>query len=108
MGEQVEVLEDHAHVDALTTGFAFLHFVQAPTMLAVPGEGAIDPDSSAVDSFKMIHTPKQRALARTGGADQANDLAAIDRQVDAFQNLQAAELLSNALRHYDDLLGRVL
>ena len=68
MGEQVEVLEDHA--DALA------HFV-----LVNAGRRnllALQPDTAAVGRAEQVDAAQQRALARAAGANQHDHLLPID------------------------------
>ena len=47
--------------------------------------------------LEQVDAAKERRLARARGADQADDLVQVDRQVDSVQDLEIAEALRDAL-----------
>ena len=71
--DQVEVLENHPRLAAvgLKLGFRQLRDI-----------AAVNQNATAVRSFQEIQRANQRALAGTRGADDAEDLALLDAQVD--------------------------
>ena len=86
--EQVERLEDHADVGA-----------QPGQRLALRGQRlAVEGDRAGVDRLQPVDRPAQRRLARPGRADDHDDLAAVDRQVDVLQDVQLAEVLVDLRR----------
>jgi DNA polymerase-1 len=68
-------------------------------MLAVADQLAGHPDPAAVDGFEMIAAGQQRALARSGRADDAHHAAGRHVQVDIPQHLPrgAADIIKRAM-----------
>ena len=65
------------------------------------GEGfAIQPDCPGVGTVEPGHQPQQRALARAATADDADEAAPFDIQVEPTQYAAAAELLDNSGEAY--------
>ena len=58
---------------------------------------AVDDDRPVVDLLEQVHAAEERRLARPRGADQADDLMEVDRQVDPVQHLEVAEALRDVL-----------
>src|SRR6185437_3094511 len=54
--------------------------------VAVVNRGAIDRNLAALWPEQSGDHPQQRALTRTGRADQADDLATLDGEVDAVED----------------------
>jgi hypothetical protein len=79
--EQVEALEDHADVLAQ---FAHGRRVVVQQWLAVHRQAA------ALEYFEPVDAAQQRALARAALADDGDDLAGPDLQVDALEHLVGA------------------
>ena len=80
MREEVEALEDHADFLA--------HLVDVG--LAVKHD-AIDADLAGRRLLEVVHAAQQRALARTGRADDDDDFLLLDREVDALEHLDVAK-----------------
>ena len=78
--EQVEALEDHAHVLA-----QFAHGLR----VLVQQRLAVDGQLAALELFQAVDAAQQRALARAALADDGDHLAARDLQVDALEHLVA-------------------
>ena len=86
MREEVEALEHHADVAA-----------QAGELLALLGQPlAVDGDLALLDGLETVDRAAQRRLARARRADDDDDLAAGDLQVDVLQHVQFAEPLVDA------------
>ena len=58
---------------------------------------AVDDDRPCVDVLEQVDAAKERRLARARGADQADDLVQVDRQVDPVEDLEVAEALRDVL-----------
>src|SRR5215212_9686422 len=87
VGEQVELLEDHADVGAEPG--------QGP---ALGGQGlALKADGAVVDRLEAVDGPAQGRLARAGGADHDHHLARVDLQVDVLEHVQVTEVLVDVL-----------
>ena len=78
-----------------------------PTSAAQPGQRlalvgqrlAVEADRARVDRLQPVDRPAQRRLAGAGRADDHDDLAAVDLQVDVLQHVQVAEPLVDARQH---------
>jgi hypothetical protein len=90
--EQVEALEDHADVPALQRDLAVLELVQLVALLAVADQLTVDGQPAGVDLLQVVDAPQEGRLAGAGGADEAEDLAGLDLQVDALEDLDRADL----------------
>ena len=66
---------------------------------------AVDRDRAGVDRLQAVDGAAQRGLAGPGGADDDDDLAAGDGQVDVLEHVQRAEVLVDALQD-DQVAGR--
>ena len=84
--EQVEALEDHGHVP---TGQPQFPLTDGGQLFPLhPGQTlAIDGDGAGSGTLQKIHAPDQRAFAGAGEADDAEDLALADVQVDVLQRV---------------------
>ena len=87
MGEEVEALEDHAHFLA---DFAYVGVGARDAIL-------LDPDLAGVEVLEPVHAAQEGALARAGRADDEDDLALGDLEVDAPEGLDLAEVLARVL-----------
>lgn len=76
--EQAEILEDHA--DSGTHVRQLLAFRVGDVL-------TIDAHFAGSGTFQQIDAAHQRGLARTGGAEDAEDFTRIDGQVDVVQHL---------------------
>ena len=87
--QQMEALEDHAHGFAGAAEFCGAHRGQIP---------AVEQHLPAVRALEQVDAAHQRALARAGQADDAEDLAVRDPQTDIVQSadlrIGAAEALA--------------
>ena len=68
MGEEVEMLEHHAHFPA----------VEVDVHLFVGDVHAVEVDVSAGGDLQQVQAPQQSRLTGTGGADDGNHLALLD------------------------------
>ena len=93
--EQVKALEHHADVLAQLVDVAAL----GREVLAV------EPDVARVRGLEQVEAAQEGRLARTRGADDGDDLAGIDGQVDALEYLERAEALAQALDADERLIG---
>jgi hypothetical protein len=87
VGEQVELLEDHADVRAQPGQLAPLRR-QGP---------ALQADGAAVDRLQPVDSPAQGRLARPRGADHDHHLARVHLEVDVLEHVQVTEVLVDAL-----------
>ena len=85
--EQVKALEHHADVLAQLVDVAAL----GRKVLAV------EPDVARVRGLEQVEAAQEGRLTRTRGADDGDDLARIDGQVDALEHLERTEALAQAL-----------
>ena len=85
VGEEVEVLEHHAHLLAhgVDVGIVHLH----PFKLDGAGGGDLQP----------VQAAQEGGLAAAGGADQAHHVATVDVDVDALEHVQGGGGLLCAL-----------
>ena len=65
--------------------------------------GVADADGAAVDRVEAAHDVQERALPHSRGADDRDHLAAIERQVDAFEHRQLGAPDRVALRDAGDV-----
>jgi hypothetical protein len=87
--EQVEALEDHADVAA-----------QPGQLLALVGQPhPVDADLALLDGLQPVDGAAQRGLPRAGGADDDDDLAPADGEVDVLQHVELAEPLVDVVQH---------
>ena len=56
--------------------------------------GAVVEDLAAAGGLQQVDAPQQRGLAGAGGADDGDDIALLDGEVDVPQNLMGAEGLA--------------
>ena len=56
--------------------------------------GAVVEDLAAAGGLQQVDTPQQRGLARAGSADDGNNVALLDGEVNIPQNLMGAEGLA--------------
>lgn len=93
--EQVKALEHHA--DVLT---------QFVNVAALGREVlAMEPDMARVRSLEQVEAAQEGRFARTRGADNGDDLAGVNGQVDALEYLERAEALAQALDADERLIG---
>ena len=85
VGEEVEVLEHHAHLLAHGVNVGFVHF------------HALKFDAAAGGDLQPVQAAQEGGLAAAGGADQADHIAAVDVDVDAPQHVQSGGSLLCAL-----------
>ena len=83
--EQVEVLENQPEVQAIA---AYICVAQRFPAAGIKQRLAVNGDAAAVRQAKEIHAAQQRGLAASGGADDGQRLALLQREADAPQNLQ--------------------
>ena len=80
VGKEIEALENHAH---------FLADV-ADIGLFVGDALSIDQNRARVEAFEAVHRAQEGAFARTRGADDQDDFAFLDAEVDAAKGLDGA------------------
>ena len=81
---------------ALAAHLAVLQLVQLVAVLAVADQLAVDVQPPGVDLLQVVDAAQERRLAGAGGADEAEDLARLDLEVDALEDLEMAERLVDA------------
>ena len=85
--EQVKALEHHANV-----------FAQLIDIAALGREVlAVEPDVARVRGLEQVEAAQESRLARARGADNGDDLAGVNGQVNALEHLERAEALAQAL-----------
>ena len=77
VGEEVEVLEHHAHLLANTVDVGFVHL------------GALKFDAAGGGNLQPVQAPQKGGLAAAGGSDQAHHVAAVNINIDALQHVQS-------------------
>ena len=78
MGEEIEILEHHAHFPAHQVhGIAFGQDIPA-----------FHVDFSAAGALQQIQAAEQSTLARTGGADDGDNLSAMDIGIEILEYVQ--------------------
>ncbi len=85
--EEVEGLEDDP--DPAPDAFD----VDAGAVISV----AAHDDPARVDRLEQVHAAQERRLAGARGADEADDLVLVEREIDPAQHLELAERLVEAL-----------
>ena len=85
VGEEVEVLEHHAHLLAHGIDVGIIHL------------DALKLDGAAGGDLQSVQAAQEGRLAAAGGADQADHIAAVDVDVDALQDIQGGGGLLCAL-----------
>ena len=83
MRKQVVALEDHA--DVAVQG--------AERRAATADMAAVDDDLARIDRLQAVDAPEKRALAGAGPADDGDDLALLDVEIDAVEDDVAAVAL---------------
>ena len=76
VGEEIEVLEHHAHLLAHGVNVGFVHF------------HALKFDAAAGGDLQPVQAAQERGFAAAGGADQADHIAAVNVNVDALEDIQ--------------------
>lgn len=103
MAEQVEVLEHHAHANALSAQIFRRGFTQAPLVKINPSGWSSSVINPLSYFFKQGNAAQDGALAGTGRTYQAQHFALVHRQVYAFQDFEARVVLSKAHDMQDGL-----
>ena len=76
VGEEVEVLEHHAHLLAHSIDVDIIHL------------DAFKLDGAAGGDLQPVQAAQEGGLAAAGGADQADHIAAVNINIDALQHVQ--------------------
>src|SRR6478735_5471225 len=97
--EQVEVLEDHADVHALSEDVSFSELVQGVARAAETDDVAVDRDVAAVHLLELVDAAQQRALPGPRRAQHHGHLAVIDREIDAVEHLVLSVALADVVHH---------
>lgn len=91
MGEEIEVLEYKAHLDA--------QFFQLLLVLGVEIQAfAVDPYLAFLWVLQTGNTPQQGGFTRTGRADQTDDLPFFHFQAGVIHRLEGSEALGNMFK----------
>ena len=85
VGEEVEVLEHHAHLLAHSVDVGFVHL------------GALKFDAAGGGDLQPVQAAQKGGFAAARGADEADYVAAVDVDVDAPQHVQSGGSLLCAL-----------
>ena len=88
VGEQVEMLEHHAHLLAHMVNVVVGDFL------------AVEDDMAAVRLLQTVQAAQERGFSAARGADQHNAVALVDGQVHALEHLQAAVVLLQSFNVY--------
>ena len=88
VGEQVEMLEHHAHLLAHMVNVVVGDFL------------AVEDDMAAVRLLQTVQAAQKRGFSAARGADQHNAVALVDGQVHALEHLQAAVVLLQSFNVY--------
>ena len=96
--EEVELLEDHAHVLANLVDVC----------LGARDGLAVDEDLAGGGLLEAVDAAQERGLAGAGRSDHADDLAGVDVDVDAAQDVVLTEVLGETLDVDLDLAGLLL
>ena len=94
LGKEVEALENQAEVQALAADLL---------LLLGGGVGGVeerlppDDDAAGVGGLQEVQAAQEGGLAAAGGADDGQDLALVQREVDVFQDLGGPEVFFNVL-----------
>ena len=83
VGEEVEVLEDHAHLLA----------VEVDVVLGVRDVGPVQADGAAGGDLQKVQAAEEGGLAGAGGPDDHHHLAFADVGADAVQGLDLPALI---------------
>ena len=89
MREEVEVLEDHAHLLTVTVDVQLLA-VRAALL------GDVDPledDGAGGRHLQQVQRAEEGALAGAGGADDDHDIALVDVDADAVEGLDVLAVI---------------
>src|SRR5690348_11380191 len=93
MREEIEALENHADILALAGDLAVAEWHKRLAASSVSRDLAIHGDDAAVYAFQLRGASQQRALSRTGRPNDANNLAACNREADILQRVERAIIL---------------
>src|SRR4029453_6747139 len=83
MREQVEALEDHAAVESLPRDLAVRQLDEHVALLPESAELPVNPNRAFVGALELVDAAQERALAGTGGSDDAEHFAPVERQRNA-------------------------
>ncbi|MNJ70863.1 hypothetical protein D3C77_673520 [compost metagenome] len=90
MREQIKMLKHHAH---LFTSFVNIMFLAGNTF-------SLEHNLAARRLFQPIETAQEGTFTRATWANNYNNLASADFQIDAFQNMQLIKFLMQFLNGY--------
>ena len=90
MGKKIESLKHHADILALAGDLTVAERYERIAVLSKSRNLPIYDDDAAVYAFQLRGASEKRALTRTGGANDADDLAAIDGKADVLQRMEGA------------------
>ena len=97
MREKVEVLEDQTEIVFHLSQLGAAHIFRMTGLVCGNGRLIHVADLAGVDLFQEGGAAKQGRLARTGGADDGDDLALIHVEADILEDFQSAEGFLNGI-----------
>ena len=102
MREQIEVLEDHPHARAHAADVRLPVAHEAPlAVAAVADERVPEPDFPLVVILEEIDAAQKRALSRSAGPDDDENLARGHFEIDPAKHVVGAEVLVQ-IAHLDE------
>ena len=102
VGEEVELLEDHADLAALPGGIVVVQFNQfAMFVFAVADIMTADLNFALVDLLEVVDGAQEGGFPRAGRADNDNDLALFDFEINALEHMQIAIIFMDVGCLYD-------
>ena len=96
--EEVEALKAHAHFQQKLLLRLLVDTLDRVVMLAVQQQMPLDEDFSARNRLQLVQRAQIGGFTRAGRANQADDFALFDLQVDVLQDFQLAVMFGNMLR----------
>src|SRR6185312_984855 len=102
VGEEVELLEDHA--DPLADEVEVPALLAGPRARALADVLALEEDLALLRRRQQVDAAQQRALARAARPEDADHFPFADVEVDAFQHFEVAEAFADAFQ-LDHRLG---
>ena len=94
MREEVEGLEDHSHLGAQLS--------QGPALLRQ--RDSVNLDLPFLDRLEAVDGTAQGRLARSGGADDGDNLTTVDVEGDVVESLETAVVLGDVADPHQDVI----
>jgi hypothetical protein len=91
MREEAEVLENHSTVLAKFLGFALELLIPGIVFRATREGMTGDGDFALIEDLETVQATEERRFPASGSADETNQLADLDIEVDAFQDFVVPE-----------------